>query len=76
VDEINLNSDEEEPKDSANDAGPKLELRSEPEDIFEDIPEPKEVRTEAVPQTVFGSIEPSVTSPRPQVGFTMFMAAT
>jgi len=67
VDEINLNSDDEEPKDSANDSGPKLELRSEPEDIFEDIPEPKEVRTEAVPPTVFSSIEPSVTSPRPQV---------
>lgn len=62
VDEIDLNSDGDEFMDrrlGANAA--KLEInRSEPEDIFEDIPEPKEFKTEeaAAPQPAF---EPPVT---------------
>lgn len=71
ADEINLNSDDEEFKGGMNGA-PKLERsRSELEDIFEDIPEPRETKTEtpllsAAPAAT-PIFEPDVTSPRPQV---------
>lgn len=64
ADEIDLNSDNEF-KDELLDTAPKTELRSEPEDIFEDIPEPKEVKIETAP--VRPTFETSVTSPRTQV---------
>jgi hypothetical protein len=64
ADEIDLNSDSEF-KDDVDDTNAKHELRSEPEDIFEDIPEPKEVKIDATP--VRPTLETSVTSPRTQV---------
>ncbi|EFX90126.1 sorting nexin-2-like [Daphnia pulex] len=63
ADEIDLNSDSEF-KDDVDDTNAKHELRSEPEDIFEDIPEPKEVKIDATP--VRPTLETSVTSPRTQ----------
>ena len=64
ADEIDLNSDSEF-KDDVADAKAKHELRSEPEDIFEDIPETKEIKIDATP--VRPILETSVTSPRTQV---------
>ena len=64
AEEIDLNSDNEF-KDELLDSAPKTELRSEPEDIFEDIPEPKEFISDTV--SVRPTFEPSVTSPRSQV---------
>jgi hypothetical protein len=64
ADVIDLNSDSEF-KDDVDDTNAKHELRSEPEDIFEDIPEPKEVKIDATP--VRPTLETSVTSPRTQV---------
>ncbi len=64
ADEIDLNSDSEF-KDDVDDTNTKHELRSEPEDIFEDIPEPKEAKIDATP--VQPTLETSVTSPRTQV---------
>lgn len=69
ADEIDLNSDNEF-KDELNDASTKPELRSEPEDIFEDIPEPKEIKTEAV--AARPTFEPPVTTTRTQVGSFFF----
>ena len=66
VDEINLNSDEEEVPSRVNGSAAKLELRSEPDDIFEDIPEPKEIKTE-ISASLAQSLEPALTSSRPLV---------
>ena len=69
ADEINLNSDEDEFKSGINGVSKLERSRSELEDIFEDIPEPRELKTEtAIPSSAAAPIfEPSVTSPRPQV---------
>jgi len=49
ADEIDLNSDDGELfKDQIIDSTAKLELRTEPDDIFEDIPEIKESRNDSV----------------------------
>lgn len=64
ADEIDLNSDSEY-KDGVPDTKAKIELRSEPEDIFEDIPDPKESHAETM--AVRPSLETLVTSPRTQV---------
>ena len=59
ADEINLNSDDDEFKDEILNAaaGTRLDLsRTEPEDIFEDIPETRDVKAEA-------PITPSVFEP-------------
>lgn len=64
ADEIDLNSDSEY-KDGVPDTKAKIELRSEPEDIFEDIPEPKEVHRETMAGR--STLETLVTSPRTQV---------
>uniref|UniRef100_A0A0P6ESB0 Sorting nexin-2 n=1 Tax=Daphnia magna TaxID=35525 RepID=A0A0P6ESB0_9CRUS len=63
ADEIDLNSDSEY-KDGVPDTKAKIELRSEPEDIFEDIPEPKEVHRETMAGR--STLETLVTSPRTQ----------
>lgn len=64
ADEIDLNSDNEF-RDDHNDIKTKpVELRSEPEDIFEDIPEPKDNKIETMPQPPF---QPTAVTPRKQV---------
>ena len=61
-DEIDLNSGDDEP------VQPKLEIRTQPEDIFEDILEDAPEAQESVAEnTPSASFEPTVTSPRPQV---------
>ena len=65
-DEIDLNSGDDEPEKEFLNTNTKLELRSEPEDIFEDIPEPKEPKSEVAS---FPSFESTVMSPRFQVNY-------
>lgn len=63
-DEIDLNSDGE--NETVNgDSKPEL-TRSEPEDIFEDIPEPREQKSETV-ATSISAAEPTVAPERHQV---------
>ncbi len=73
ADEIDLNSDNEF-KDDVSDIKVKHELRSEPEDIFEDIPETKEVKIDSAP--VRPTLETSVTSPRTQVCLKFYCSTT
>lgn len=58
ADEIDLNSDNEF-KDELIDATAKLEIRSEPEDIFEDIPETKESKLETSTRPTYETLETS-----------------
>ena len=58
-----MNSDSEY-KDDIAETSSKLQMRSEPEDIFEDIPETKDIKHEA---TTFLAGEPSMATSRAQV---------
>lgn len=68
ADEIDLNSDDEFKAVPLH--GNARDVRNEPEDIFEDIPDKKEVRLEQQAQAV--AKEPSIMSSKPQVIDTPF----
>ncbi len=67
MEDINLNLDDENPHGFESDVTPKLHLRTEPDDIFEDIPDPVVKMDSSTPFSHTESVKPEITSPRTQV---------